>query len=69
MTDFSRKIQTLLVNNSRIPGIEDTKFSGYYFYINTKIYSNFRIGISVPLKAFLVGFDLNVHSLKQGSLA
>ena len=37
------------VNNSRIVWIKNTKFSGYYFYINTDIYRDFQICISVPV--------------------
>ena len=48
---FLRKIQTLRVNNSRIPRIKNAKFSEYYFYLNTNIYGDFQICISVPLRA------------------
>ena len=43
-------MQTLRVYNSRIPRINNAKFSGYYFYVNTNISGDFQICISVPLK-------------------
>ena len=45
-----RKIQTLRVNNSRILRIQNATFSGYHFYMNTNIWRDFQICISVPLK-------------------
>ena len=36
-------------NNLRIPGIQNTKFSVYYFYMYANIYEDFQICISVPL--------------------
>ena len=39
---YTRKKQTLRVNNSRIPGNKNAKFSGYYFYMNA---------ISAPLNS------------------
>ena len=36
-------------NNSRILRIKNAKFSGCYFYMNTNIYGDFQICISVPL--------------------
>ena len=44
-----KKKQTLRVKKSRIPGAKNTKFSEYYFYLNTNIYGDFQICISVPL--------------------
>ena len=44
-----RKIQTLRVNNSKTPRTKNVKFSDYYFYLNTNIYGDFQICISVPL--------------------
>ena len=35
-------------NKSRIVWIKNAKFSGYYFYMSTKIERNFQICISVP---------------------
>ena len=46
---FLRKIQTFRAKNWRIVKIQDAKFSGYYFYMNTKIWRDFRICISAPL--------------------
>ena len=45
-----KKIQTLRVNNSRTLTIKNAKFSGYYLYMNSNIWGNFQICISVPLK-------------------
>ena len=42
-------MQTLQVNNSRILGIKNAKFSGYHFYLKTNIWVDFKICISVPL--------------------
>ena len=47
---FLRKIQNLRVNNSKILRIQNVKFSGYYFHMNTNIWRDFEICISVPLK-------------------
>ena len=38
--------------NSRTPRIKNVKFSGYYFYMNTTIYGDFLICVSVPLINF-----------------
>ena len=43
-------MQTLRINNSKTLGIKNTKFSGYYFYMNTNIYGDFQICVSVPLR-------------------
>ena len=43
-----KKKQTLL-NNLRIPRTKNAKFSEYYFYLNTNIYGDFKICISIPL--------------------
>ena len=43
---FLRKIQTLRVNNSRILTIKNSKFLGYYFYMNLNIWGDFQICIS-----------------------
>ena len=37
------------MNNSRILGTKNAKFSEHYFYLNTNMYGNFQICISVPL--------------------
>ena len=46
---FLRKLQTLRVNNLRIPTIKNEKSSGYYFYMNLNIWGDFHIYIIVPL--------------------
>ena len=46
-----KKIQTLRANNWRTHRIHYAKFSGYYFYINTNIYRDFQICISVPVSS------------------
>ena len=45
-----KKIQTLRVNNSKILRTKNAKFSEHYFYLNTNMYGNFQICISVPLR-------------------
>ena len=49
MVYFLRKIQTLRGNNSKILRIQNAKFSGYHFYMNTNIWRDFQICINVPL--------------------
>ena len=44
-----KKNTTLRANNWRIFGIQNAKFSGYYFYMNTNIRRDFQICISVTL--------------------
>ena len=44
-----KKIQTLRENNSRILRIQNAKFLGSHFYMNTNIWGDFQICISVPL--------------------
>ena len=39
------------MNNSRVPWTKDAKFSEYYFYLNTNIYGDFQIGISITLNS------------------
>ena len=62
-------MQTLRANNSRIVKIQNAKFSGYYIDMNTKIWRDFQICISVPLSIdkYLVGKRLK-HSIfvKEG---
>ena len=41
--------QTLRVNNLRILGVKNAKFSGYYYHMNINIQRIFQICISVPL--------------------
>ena len=47
---FKKKKQTLRVNNSKILRIQNAKFSGYHFYMDTKILRDFQICISLPLR-------------------
>ena len=42
-------MQILRANKLRILRIQNTKFSGYYFYMNANIQGDFQICISVPL--------------------
>ena len=51
---FLRNLQTLQANNSRILRIKNAKFSGYCFYMNTKIKEDFQICIGVTLKTWLI---------------
>ena len=53
-----RKIQTLWVNNSIILKIQNATFTGYYFYMNTSIWRDFQICISVPI-TFLIHMAKN----------
>ena len=46
----SSKVQTLRVNNSKILRIQNAKFSGYCFYMNTKKWRDFQICTSVHLR-------------------
>ena len=46
---FLRNLETSRANNSRILMIKVKKFSGSCFYLNTNIYGNFQMYISVPL--------------------
>ena len=50
-------MQTLRVNNSRIPRNKNAKFSEYYFYLSTIVYEYFQIFISVPLNFSLQQFS------------
>ena len=49
------------VNNSRILTVKNAKFSGYYFYINSNIWWDFQICISVPLKNKLNKKDQSIE--------
>ena len=46
---FSRNLQTSWANNSTILRTKNAKFSRYCLYMNTNIYWDFEICISVPL--------------------
>ena len=58
---FLRKMQSLGVNNSRILRIQNEKFSGYHFYMNTTKYRDFQICISVTLIFFMDDKQLLVN--------
>ena len=45
-----RKLQISRTNNSRILLFKKAKFSAYCFYINSNMYVDFKICISVPLR-------------------
>ena len=45
-----KKFTNFTRNNSIIIRIKNAKFSDYCFYMNTNIYRNVQICISVPLK-------------------
>ena len=46
---FTHYLQTSRANNSRILMIKNANFSGYCFYMNTNVWVDFQICISVPL--------------------
>ena len=46
------------MNNSRILGIQNAKFLGYYFYMNTNLWRDFQICISIPFSTLVM--DLTV---------
>ena len=56
-----RNLQTSWTNNSRIRSNKNAKFSGYCFYLNTNIYGDIQICISVPLMHF--GFALELSNI------
>ena len=62
---FSRKIQTSRVNNSKILGIQNVKFSGYYFHMNTNIWRDFEICISVPLSLSFFNFEKQLAQFRR----
>ena len=47
--ESKRHLQTSRANNSKTLKIENVKFSGYCFYMNTNIQKDFQICISLPL--------------------
>ena len=47
---FLRNLQTSRENNWTIVRIKNAEFSQYCFYMNTNIWGDFQICISVPLK-------------------
>ena len=58
--NFLRNLQTSRASNSRILKIKNAKYSGYCFYMNTNIYRDFQICISVPLTSFVLPILLSV---------
>ena len=48
---LNKHVETLRVNNWKTLRIKDAEFSGYYFYMNTKMQGDFQICISVPLRS------------------
>ena len=46
---FLRNLQTSRANNSRVLRVKNAKFSRCCFYMNTNIYENFQVCISVPI--------------------
>ena len=46
---FLRNLKTSRANHTSIFRIKNVKFSGYCFYMNTNIYQDLQICISVPL--------------------
>ena len=60
-----RDLQTSQANNSRILRTKNARFSGYCFYMNTNIYRDIRISISVPLsfKLKLIVFPSDKNSI------
>ena len=56
-----RNLQTSRANNSRILRIENAKFLGYYFYINTNVQGDFQSCVSVLL--------IPVHDVTNKSLS
>ena len=57
-------MQTLQVNNSRIPRTTNAKFSEYHFYLNANIYRDFQVCISVPLNIRL-NFSVVLIQMKK----
>ena len=60
LANLLRNLQTSRANNSRIHKISTPKFPGYCFYINTNIYEDFQICISVPLIKFLILMEATI---------
>ena len=46
---FLKNLQTSRANSTGILKIKNAKVSGYWFYMNTNIFRDFQIYISVPL--------------------
>ena len=63
-----RKIQTLRVNNSINLRTQNTKFSGYYFYMKTSIWRDFQIYISVPLSSNPANISCFPRRLQRNTL-
>ena len=54
-------------NNSRIPKIKNAKFSGCCFYMNTNIWGDFQICVSVPLSCPLFSQKISNANAQLGS--
>ena len=52
-------MQTLGVNNSRIPTIKNVTFLWYYFYTNFNLWRDFQNCISEPLNVFTISFKFS----------
>ena len=68
---FFKKNTDLRINHWRILTIKIAKLSGYYFYMNLKMWRDFQICISVPLRkafAFIVIIisQQSARELRQG---
>ena len=60
-----KKFTNFTRNNSIIIRIKNAKFSDYCFYMNTNIYGNFQICISVPLRNIYCTFKKNYLHIKK----
>ena len=56
-----KKFTNFTANNSRIRRIKNAKLSEYCFYMNTDIYGDFQICISVPLTQFFLQIYLQYN--------
>ena len=60
-------MQTLRVNNSRLPTTKIAKVSGYYFYMNLNIQEDFQICISVPLMTVLKNSFVIIYHVQMSN--
>ena len=51
------------MNESRIHRTKNQKFSEYYFYLNTNVYRDFQISISVPLSSLEKYYNDTIEKL------
>ena len=68
---FLRNLQTLRANNSVIFRFKIVKFSGYCFYMNTNVWGDFQICISMPLRvvqacSIIFSTTSNIDGLQEG---